>query len=113
MKKSDTQTIITALRILSNEIHSDDGVANAVCAEAAERLEELSLSQVLLNFDEAAEILRVSRLTIYRWLKPSHDNYDPSFPRPVKMGHKTFFKRQSIINWVASLPEMESEMEES
>ena len=41
--KSSTQTIIEAMRILSREIHCEDGVANAAVAEAADRLEEISL----------------------------------------------------------------------
>jgi len=43
MRKSDTKTIIGAMRILSREIYSKDGVANAAIAEAADRLEESSL----------------------------------------------------------------------
>ena len=39
--KTNTETLIKALRILANEIHSEDGVANAAIAEAAQRLEEL------------------------------------------------------------------------
>lgn len=35
-----TSTLIKALRILARDIQSDDGVANAAIAEAAERLEE-------------------------------------------------------------------------
>lgn len=40
---TDTKTLIHALRILADEIESDDGVANAAIAEAAERLELLAL----------------------------------------------------------------------
>lgn len=39
--KTDNKTLISALRILSNEIDSQDGVANACIAEAANRIEEL------------------------------------------------------------------------
>ncbi len=39
--KTDTKTLIEAMRILSCEIQSGDGVANAAIAEAANRLEEL------------------------------------------------------------------------
>jgi hypothetical protein len=39
--KTQTQTLIKALRILANDIESPDGVANAAIAEAAERLDEL------------------------------------------------------------------------
>lgn len=38
---TDTTTLIEAMRILSREIESGDGVANAAIAEAADRLEEL------------------------------------------------------------------------
>lgn len=39
--KSSTETIIGALRILSNDIQGGDGVANACLLEAADRMEEL------------------------------------------------------------------------
>lgn len=41
MRSSD-ETLIAALEILSNDIQSDDGVANAVVAEAALRIRELT-----------------------------------------------------------------------
>ena len=39
--RTKTETLINALRILSQEIESNDGVANAAIAEAADRMEEL------------------------------------------------------------------------
>ena len=39
--KSSTETLIGAMKILAEDIESADGVANAVIAEAAERLAEL------------------------------------------------------------------------
>lgn len=39
--RSSTQTLIEALRILSIDIQSEDGIANACIAEATDRLEEL------------------------------------------------------------------------
>lgn len=48
--KTKTETLIKALRILANEIHSEDGVANAAIAEGADRLEEMqSLNKELLD----------------------------------------------------------------
>ena len=41
MRSSD-ETLIAALEILSNDIQSEDGVANTVVAEAALRIRELS-----------------------------------------------------------------------
>ena len=38
--RTSTETLIAAMHILATEIQSDDGVANAAIAEAAERLAE-------------------------------------------------------------------------
>jgi hypothetical protein len=38
--KTSTETLIAAMRILSQDIQSEDGAANAAVAEAAERLAE-------------------------------------------------------------------------
>lgn len=40
--KTDIKTLVSSLRILSRDIQSEDGVANAAIAEAADRLEELA-----------------------------------------------------------------------
>lgn len=39
---SSTETLISALRILANEIETDDGIVNACLFEASNRLETLS-----------------------------------------------------------------------
>lgn len=39
--RSSTETLIAAMRILSRDIQSGDGVANAAIAEAAQRLDEM------------------------------------------------------------------------
>jgi hypothetical protein len=41
MIQSSTHDLVNALNILSAEIHSADGAANAVCAEAANRILQL------------------------------------------------------------------------
>ncbi|WP_029511155.1 hypothetical protein [Marinobacterium stanieri] len=46
---TDTTTLIDAMRILANDIQSDDGVANAAIAEAAGRLEMLEAKSILLQ----------------------------------------------------------------
>jgi len=38
---TDSETLVAALRILARDIQSEDGVANACIAEAADRIEEL------------------------------------------------------------------------
>jgi len=59
--RSKTETIISALRVLANDIQSGDGVANLAIAEAADRMEELcsELSfyrKLNKNFVEAGRI---------------------------------------------------------
>jgi predicted enzyme involved in methoxymalonyl-ACP biosynthesis len=40
MKRTDIKTLIEAMRIISEGIQSEDGVANAAIAEAGQRLKE-------------------------------------------------------------------------
>ena len=40
--KTDTQTLIKTMRILAQDIDSEDGVANSAIGEAADRLERLN-----------------------------------------------------------------------
>ena len=47
--KSSTATLIKALEILSKEIQSEDGVANAAIAEAADRLKLLNNTVIELK----------------------------------------------------------------
>ena len=42
--RTDTATLIRAMRILARDIQSGDGVANAAIAEAADRMEELAFA---------------------------------------------------------------------
>jgi predicted transcriptional regulator len=48
--RSSTKTIIEALRILANEIQSEDGVVNATIAEAANRLDEMHISESMKEY---------------------------------------------------------------
>ena len=54
--RSSTETLIKAMRILSSDIQSDDGVANAAIAEAAQRLEEQQ--ERIKRLEEALESIR-------------------------------------------------------
>jgi hypothetical protein len=47
--KSDTSTIVSALRILSKDIISEDGIVPCCLLEAAERIEELGQSNLELQ----------------------------------------------------------------
>ena len=57
--RTDDSTLIKALNILSSDIESGDGVANACIAEAALRLQELvdrvkELEQTVCMYDKAS-----------------------------------------------------------
>lgn len=58
--KTSTESLIIAMRVLAKHIYSEDGVANAAIAEAADRLEELksenaALKKSILNAEVLAE----------------------------------------------------------
>lgn len=55
-QRSSTESLISALRVLARDIQSDDGIANAAIAEAADRLYELSL-----HSDSLAIILKAQQ----------------------------------------------------
>jgi len=58
--KTSTETLIAAMRILSQYIQSDDGVANAAVAEAAERLAEQHMR--ITNLEQENDALRADLL---------------------------------------------------
>lgn len=49
MHRSSNKTLISAMKILSRDIQSEDGVANAAIAEAADRLEQFYLTLVKIR----------------------------------------------------------------
>ena len=42
MRATDTKTLASAMRVLSAEVESEDGIANAAIAEAAHRIDDLA-----------------------------------------------------------------------
>ncbi|MBE0472391.1 MAG: AlpA family phage regulatory protein [Methyloprofundus sp.] len=55
----------------------------------------MKANYVLINIKEVTRRLCMSRSSIYRRLNPNDPSYDPSFPKPVKLG-------DSITRWVES-----------
>lgn len=55
VRASKTEDIIDALRVLASSIESEDGVANIVCSEAANRLEQLE--SYIMRLTEAGDAL--------------------------------------------------------
>ena len=58
--RTDTKTLIAAMRILSQDIESNDGIANAAIAEAADRMEELDR---ICNQIYVAENISLSKIS--------------------------------------------------
>ena len=52
--QTSTKTLVSVLRILAQDIQSDDGVANAAIAEAADRLEfqDIQIRNLLALLEE-------------------------------------------------------------
>ena len=73
--RSSTEGLFKALRILEREIQSDDGVANAALAEAADRLAELERENAALREDK-------ERLD---WLSSQKDQPWLYWERPLRL----------------------------
>lgn len=67
--KSSTAILIKALHALAGDIQSEDGVANAVVAEAAQRIEELAEIQQFLEWKIAVltDGTDVKAVTLDEW----------------------------------------------
>lgn len=61
-RKSSTETLIAAMRILARDIQSGDGVANAAIAEAVDRLEELHAGHLRDATKMAEQQARIAEL---------------------------------------------------
>jgi len=59
--RSSTETVIEALRILAGDILSEEGVANAAIAEAADRIEELC-SELLFQKQLAEKYVEAGKI---------------------------------------------------
>jgi hypothetical protein len=76
--RTDDATLVRALLVLSRDIHSDDGVANACIREAANRLEELT------QWIPAEQRLPKSGVTVIGWR--------PGLPHPIPCEWNAFKK---------------------
>ena len=70
-KKTNTKTLIEAMRILARDIQSDDGVANGAISEAADRMEELQAQR-----DRLREALEFAEKRSKQIGETSNDYYE-------------------------------------
>ncbi len=57
----------------------------------------------LLRKPKALEKLGIANATAYDWLNPKSPRYDPTFPRPIKIGAAAVAWLESEIDdWIAA-----------
>jgi hypothetical protein len=66
---TSTETLVAAMRALANDIQSEDGVANAAIAEAAQRLEEQQ--ERIKRLEKAGDAMEVycDAISAHNWHK--------------------------------------------
>lgn len=91
-RKSSTETLVGAMRILARDIQSGDGVANAAITEAADRLAEQQARIAELEAQAAIGRRAVEMLRAFEW-SAGGGGYCPSCSEHVpiisgRLGHK-------------------------
>lgn len=58
----------------------------------------------LRRLNEVKQAIGLSRSTMYNLMTPTSPYYDPTFPKPVKIGKRAIAWREHEINaWISSL----------
>ena len=70
-----TETLVSAMRALANDIQSEDGVANAAIQEAAQRLEEQQ--DRIKRLKEALDLVRPHCSFVHHSKKHQHAYDEP------------------------------------
>lgn len=97
---TSTPTLISALRILSKDIQSGDGVANAAIAEAADRMEEFKdFAEVMFTLTDWCTHLDDPNETYEMIMEMAHDVLYPkylstSIEKPIDNGRRS--SRKSV-----------------
>ena len=93
--KTLTETLIEALKILSVDVQSEDGVANSAIAEAAQRLEELYLENIALKHQPELCNKKYNGLVVEcnEWEELCDEMYD-FYDTPPKIEEKYFFLKK-------------------
>lgn len=57
----------------------------------------------ILRLPGVLKRIGIARSTIYDWMNPKSPRYDPTFPRPVRLGQKSVGWRESDLDhWLSS-----------
>lgn len=59
--------------------------------------------QRILRINDVCASLRLSKSTVRRYYSSGEPSYDPSFPRPVKLGKRSIgWHEEAIDRWIQS-----------
>ncbi|MCJ2366582.1 helix-turn-helix transcriptional regulator [Aeromonas dhakensis] len=60
----------------------------------------------IIRIKELSQLIGLSRSTIYDRLNPKSKRFDPSFPRPIKLGLASVgWNLCEVMAWIASRPQ--------
>jgi prophage regulatory protein len=58
---------------------------------------------VIIKLRDVIEITKKSRSSIYAAIDKTHRSYDPTFPRPIKLGVRSIgWESAGIFSWIES-----------
>lgn len=58
----------------------------------------------LINLSELIKVVPLSRTGIYERLNPKSKYYDPTFPKPIKLGKRSNrWLKEEVVAWVEAL----------
>jgi prophage regulatory protein len=54
----------------------------------------------LIRIPEVENRVGLKKSAIYQRLDPKHRNYDPAFPKPIKLGSATVWPESEVQAWI-------------
>ena len=80
---------------MRNEIQGSQAVTYGCAVDRVIRLQEL------------LRLIALSRATVYERINPKSERFDPSFPRPIKLGAASVgWKLSEVMAWIAARPQV-------
>lgn len=61
----------------------------------------------LLTKEEVSEAIHISTNMMYRWINEENEYYDPTFPKPLKVGRFSMWRADEITAWMLGLKRRE------
>lgn len=61
------------------------------------------LSKKVIRIKVVVSMIGVSRSTIYDWMNEKSPRFDPTFPRPIKLGSNSIgWLEHQVVEWIES-----------